>query len=204
MTKKAIKKLAAAIPQNDADLQKLLSDLVIAQTDKERAIAARDAAIEKARTELEMMHGWSATIERADNKIDRLIKLLETWTSLNAQRLGSARSIAINGHRFGWRLGNWKTAAVHKWTQVVEWLEKLIEKGKAEDATDKARRRAAMAAEYIVYSVDPDKKAMLRDREKRPCRALLKAAGVTFEQDETFYFEPAREGQQDARIEGSK
>lgn len=203
MKKSTLKKLAAAVPQNDDELNTLLTETITAQTTREKAVADRDDAFNQAKEQLEKEHGWNATIEEQDKTIARNLELLETWTVINQKRLGDARSIVINGHRFGHRLGKWKTAATEKWEKVVENLTKWMRAGKDEDADDKVKERAAIAAEYLVFSCSPDKNAMLRDRDVKSRRAVLEKAGVEFEQEESFFLDPDREGQQPARLEAA-
>lgn len=203
MAKKSISKLAAQVPQNDEQLSKLLTATILAQTDREAAIAARDAAEAKAKAELEAQHQWGAIIAERDIVIARNLEVLETWCAVHKEdRFGKAKSITLNQHRFGWRLGNWKTVLAKgvKWEAVIAALQRLIAKGKDSDASEKAKERAALAKEYLAIKIAPDKESMLRDRHLRPNRALLKVAGVGFEQDENFYLEPDREGQDGATL----
>lgn len=203
MTKSRLKKLAAQVPQNDAELSRLLTATQTAQTSMEKLIAERDESLTKARQALEDKHGWDRAIAGHEADIARNLELLETWSVINAKRFGDAKSLVMFGCRFGYRLGNWKTKATEKWDKVVEKLQKWLEAGKAEDAQEDIKERAAIAADYLVFSCDPDKKAMLRDRDVKARRALLEKAGVAFEQDESFYLEPDREGQAPARLEAA-
>jgi hypothetical protein len=203
MNAKKLKKLAAQIPQSDADLSALLTATITAQTKRESAVARRDAKIAAAKAAIEIEHGFDAIIAAQDAILERNLELLETWTTINAKRLGDAKSLVVGGHRFGWRLGNWKTVATDTWDKVTAKLREWREAGKADDASPEAQERAAMAAEYLVDKCEPDRKAMLRDRDRKPARALLAKAGVEFEQDESFYLEPDREGQQAPRLEAA-
>lgn len=202
MNKKKFKELAAKLPKTDAELQALLSDLVKAQTRRERAVAERDGKFAEECANLEKMYGWGSTIAAADETIKQKMELLEVWAEMNRPRMGDAKSLAMNGHRFGWRLGAWSTVA-KKWADVVDYLQRLVEKGKGEDASAKQKKRAAIAQAFVAVVVKPNKEAMIRDRDSRPARAILKAAGVDFAQEESFFFDPSREGQAPARIEGA-
>lgn len=201
MSPTKIKKLAKQVPQNDTELNKLLTDIVTAQTTKETAVAARDSALAKFRETLEAEHGYDAEIKTQETEIARQLELLETWSAIHHKRFGDARSITLNGHRFGHRLGQWKTTATEKWETVVAKLQKWIDAGQAKDATDEAQQRAEIAEDYLVFKVTPNREAMLRDRDIKDRRALLEKAGVEFDQDESFFLDPNREGQQPARLE---
>lgn len=212
MTKSALKKLAAKVPQNEDELKALLSATITAQTERESAVADRDKALNAYKAAL----GYDATITEKDAFIARNLEMLEAWATLNKRtRFKKAKSTVIAGSRIGWRLGNWGTELRGKteWEDVLNFLQdlqdaangirlKIAEDGDREPTKAEAKviLRGDMAEEYIRVKVEVDKKAMLRDRDHRPSRALLKKAGVSFMQDETFYLEPDREGQQPATM----
>jgi hypothetical protein len=199
MAKKSISKLAAQVPSTDAEVAALIAVTLTAQTDRETLVAAQDEAKRKALEAIESEHHYARDLAAKDVLLARNLELLETWAALNKKtRFAKAKSIDLAGARLGWRLGNWKTALAKKvkLVDVVEFLTSLKERGQKEDASEKAKARASLAAEYIRIKTDLDREAMLRDRADRHTRALLKKAGVLFEQEESFYLQPDREGQQ--------
>lgn len=200
---KRLSKIAAQVPGTDAEVEALISITLKTQTERETIVAERDRTLQKQREELEAEHGYDRQLKELDTILSRNLELLETWGEINKKRrFGKAKSILIGTARLGWRLGNWKTALLPKvkWADVVEALRDFISRGKEEDASEKAKARAALADEYVRVRVDADKEAMLRDRHERKTRALLKKVGVEFDQDETFYVAPDREGQQPSTL----
>lgn len=200
---KKLKKIAAQVPTTDAEVEKLLSDTLTAQLEREALVTAQDAALKAAKEQIEAEHHYDRDISSRDVTIARNVELLELWATIHRKRFGAAKSMTIGGiARLGWRLGNWKTALRKsvKWDDVVAFLKSLKDRGAKEDASDKAKARAELANQYLRVKTDANKDNMLRDRAERASRALLKAAGVTFEQDETFFIEPDREGQQPATL----
>lgn len=203
---KRLSKIAAQVPVTDAEVEALISITLKTQTERETIVAERDQALQKQREALEAEHGYDRRLKDKDTVLSRNLELLETWAEIHKKRrFGKAKSILIGTARLGWRLGNWKTALMPKikWADVVEALQDFIERGDEEDASEKAKARAALAQEYVRIRVDADKEAMLRDRAERSSRALLKKVGVEFDQDETFYVAPEREGQQPATLVAS-
>jgi Bacteriophage Mu Gam like protein len=203
---KRISKIAASVPSTDAEVEALISITLKTQTERETIIAERDQALQKQREALEAEKHYDRDLKTKDVILARNLELLETWAVMNKKkRFGKVKSILIGTARLGWRLGNWKTRLMSKvkWVDVVDALQAFLERGDEKDASEKAKARAALAQEYIRISVEADKEAMLRDRADRKSRALLKKAGVYFDQDETFYVDPNREGQQPATLVAS-
>lgn len=203
---KKLQKIAAQVPTTDAEVEKLLSDTLTAQLEREAFVASRDEALKAAREKIDAEFHYDRDIASRDVTIARNVELLELWATIHRKRFGTAKSMTIGGiARLGWRLGNWKTALRKraKWDDVVAFLKALKDRGAKEDASDKAKARAELANQYLRVKTDANKDNMLRDRAERASRALLKAAGVVFEQDETFFVEPDREGQQPATLKAS-
>jgi hypothetical protein len=203
MSKDNKTKIASLVPQNDDQLAKLLTQITVNQARREGAVAARNERVSIETERLEKEHKWGATIQECDVAIARDMEILETWSAINKDRFGAAKSMTVNGTRFGWRLGNWKTKLLKgfkKWEMVIAALQGIIGKGQAPDAKDKHKERAAMAAEYLAIKVEPNKQAMLRDRGDAERAEFLKEVGIGFDQDEEFYCDPQREEQAPATL----
>ena len=203
---KKMKKIAAQVPESMAEVERLLSETLTAQLKRETLVTSQDSALKAAKEKIESEFHFDRDIKSLDVEIARNVELLEFWATLNRKQFGAAKSMTVGGiARLGWRLGNWKTALRKKtkWDDVVSFLKELNARGTAEDASDKAKNRAELAKEYLRTRTDANKENMLRDRAERASRALLRAAGVIFEQDETFFVEPDREGQQPATLQAS-
>lgn len=193
---KRTKKTALQAPQTREELHALIASLTTAQITREKAIAERDAAILEATAEIEKEHGYNATIEQANKDAARGLELLELWATENKkERFAAARSIVEANARFGWRMGNWSVSTARKPGPVLDFLTRIIKRGQMADATPRQKARASIAARYLRIKPSLDKEAALADRENRATVILLRQAGATFEQEETFFFDPIREGQ---------
>ncbi|MDZ4287801.1 MAG: host-nuclease inhibitor Gam family protein [Prosthecobacter sp.] len=203
MAKDLFKKLAALVPQNDEELAKLLTVTTIKQAEREKLVADRNTAETLAKAALEKEHSWGAKIATLDKEITGKMELLETWSAINKPRFGEAKSLTVNRHRFGWRLGNWKTTlrkGVKSWKLALEALHGIVAKGMDQDAKPELKDRAEMAKDYLAIKLEANKEAMLRDRDDAVRAALLNDVGVIFDQDENFFLEPDREQQQAATL----
>lgn len=192
---KRTKKPALQIPQTREELHALIASISSAQIKQEKAIAERDAAVLAAAAQIEKKHGYNATIEQAAVDVAKGMELLEAWSACNKERFAAARSIVEAEARFGWRLGNWSVQTPRKTAPMVEFLQRIVQRGQGDKVTPRQKARAQLAARYLRIKATLDKEAALSDRESRPTITLLRRAGVTFEQEETFYFAPEREGQ---------
>ena len=192
---KRTKKTAALVPQTRDELRGLIARIITAQTTREKAVAERDAAIAAATAQIETEHGYNATIEQADQDAARCLELVEMWAVANKADFGDARSIVEANARFGWRLGNWSLNTGRKGAAIVEFLQRIIERGIKPGATQRQQARAALAARYVRFKVTLDKEAAISDRENKKAATLLRHAGAAFEQEEKFYLDPEREGQ---------
>jgi hypothetical protein len=208
---KRVKKAAAQIPQDAAELSILIASTIQDQTTREAAIAKRDALLAKVRERIEKKHGFDSTIQAAELRISRALEMLEFWAVTHKKEFGDARSITRAGARLGWRLGNWQLPASGKAaTKAVEYLQGVVTRGGLEGASDKQKARALLAASFLRIKTTLDKEHAISERENRKARALLKGAGLEFAQDETFFLDPEREGQKppllvvDSKEGGSK
>lgn len=175
-TKRLVKLAPAGAGYTKAQAEQLADALAMAQTELETLVAARDAAQLAAGAE------WAPEIDRLKAEITASLGHLEAWAEANQAEFGRAESVTLSGHRIGWRLGNFAAKLVSKWT----WK-------KVQDALEEAP--AAVRDRWLRTKVEPNKEAMIQDRETEA--AVLKTYGVTVVQERRFYFDPAREGQAD-------
>ena len=131
---------------------------------------------------------YNAEIAGADVQIEAHTVRLEAWLRDHPELIEkSDRSLVVEGHRFGWRRGKPRVQPKVGWS----WDDVLLLLTKAPHWV----RDTYLRTKTVV-----DKQRMVTDRDKLVNRQQLLEYGVEFVQDETFYVEPAREGQQPARI----
>jgi hypothetical protein len=203
---KRIKKEAnSQVPRNREEMEAMVEATVAAQLELEPLIAQRDAA------QLAAAAPFAADISRLQNLQARNLELLETWAAQNDKEFGKDKSIVVKGHRIGWRLGNWKTELKSKvtWAAVVSKLRGLINASrpvnlpKQDPELSKAiKDKAAIAKDWlrVKLEVSAEKNAMIAARDDAASVELLGEVGVKVVQEESFYLDPAREGQQPALL----
>jgi phage host-nuclease inhibitor protein Gam len=187
------------LPKDDTEVQALLHAIVSNRLDLEQAIAKRDAAV------LAVTEEHAPRIDRLRQNEERDVATLERWSVANKDRFGAAKTLVMCGHRFGFRLGNWKTktAAKHTWEKILTKLRDVVAAAMASSASQAAKNRAAMAVQFIRTKEEPAKDAMLQWREEPEAAALLTECGVRFEQEQAFHITPDRDGQPDLIIKAS-
>lgn len=183
-----LKKLAKQIPANAAAMEVMVRETIAAQLESETLIAERDKKLAEA------AQPYAARISECQNTMARNLELLEAYSESHRADFGEAKSIVVDGHRMGWRLGNWKTGLLGKtkWADVVATL-----KAWRKDATAPKAQRGAFLR-WMRFKMEPDKESMIADRADDDMAPLLKQAGVEIVQEETFYLAPDREGQDPA------
>lgn len=193
--------LTSLVPKNEAQLTELIQQIILNQTRREMAVAERDAAIATFSAKLEEEHHYDRTINQADIENARNVELLEAWAADNKAEFGALKSTTRAGATFGWRLGSWGTKLKSKvtWARVVEALRALITQAANEKDSPAPDAETVLtgqiAARFLRIVEQPDKEAMIAARDKAEDVAVLEHAGVLVEQNEFFFFEPAREGQ---------
>lgn len=171
MTNRVKKKAVPGADYTRDEAAALAAAVVASQIQRERLVADRDTAIEKAAAP------FRAQIDKADAEIADGLARLEAWSAANKAEFGDARSLVLpGGNRVGWRLGKWtaKTLKGLTWDDVKATLEGL----------SKGWRDL-----YLRTKTEVAKDAIIADREKVEWDKI----GVRFEQAETFYLEPHRE-----------
>lgn len=208
---KNIKKTAttANVPRNEDEMKDMVRATVAAQLSLEGVIAKRDAA------QIEAAKPFADEISGLQNLMARNIELLETWADLNKALFGEAKSIVVDSHRLGWKLGNWKTKLKSKvtWEGVVKKLRGFIAAARPVNLRDLEKEdkepillRAGFAKAWlrVNLSIEPAKDVMIVSREDTNAKELLGQVGVTVIQEEDFYLAPDREGQADALLTNDK
>lgn len=180
-----------------------IRDIVAAQLDREKLIAARDLELEKVGAK------HNPSIDDLSARIDRDFELLEDWADNNPEEFGAAKSIAINGHRLGWRTGNPTVKTRGKLTMKTI-VARLVEAGgelakKFIRTKPELNKEAVLELQRIAEGRSPAFETLDEDQRaeaQAAARSALKEIGVTVQQTEAFYFEPDREGQPEIRLAG--
>jgi phage host-nuclease inhibitor protein Gam len=183
--------------------ERTVREIVQRQLDREKLIAARDTAVEK----VTALH--NPKIDDLTTAIDRDFELLEVWAEDNREDFGKVKSMALAGHRIGWRTGNPKVEARGKLT-LKTILARLVEAGgdlKKRFVREKPElnkesvlemARVAEGRSPALDTLQPEQ----REEAQTAARGVLKEIGVTVSQTESFYLEPDREGQPEIRLVG--
>jgi hypothetical protein len=201
-----LKKQAATanVPRTEEEMKVMVRRTVAAQLELEGLISQRDAA------QIAAAAPFATAISDLQNTLARNLELLETWSAQNPTTFGEAKSIAVDSHRMGWKLGNWKTQLKSKvtWDAVVQKLRGWINAARPvnlpadKEERDAIRLRAAFAKIWLraKVAIEPAKDAMIAAREDEQGKALLTEIGVKVVQDEDFYLAPDRDGQAEALL----
>ena len=146
--------------------------------------------IEKEKAEIEAKH--QARLDELARAIQMSEGGLQVWAEQHPEEFDGKKSIDLPQARFGFRTTPHsveKAKGVRTWDDVVA---RLISTLLTEDGTDNSPF-IFEGEDYVRYpSPAVDKVKLLADRERIPA-AALKSAGITFQQDELFFFEPKSE-----------
>jgi phage host-nuclease inhibitor protein Gam len=182
MKKDNVRIIAVALSSRE-DAARVVRETVQLQLKQEEFIVVRDKEL----TVLAERH--NAGIDKVGAAIAERMAQLQQWAAAHPEEfVKDARSLKLDGHTIGWKLGNHATKLLKGWTwkKVVTALE----------ATRKRIRD-----KYLRTVVEPNKEAMISDRRHAK---MLRGYGVEIIQGETFYMEPNREGQADTVLTGEK
>lgn len=184
-TSSVIKKIVSYVPRSESEMKECVKATIAAQLECEKLIAERDKAT------LAAAEPFADRISALQTQQARNLELLEAYSEINREAFGKDKSIVIEGHRMGWKLGNWKTNLLKK-TKWADVLCTLKEWAKGSTAEKKA------AARYLRTKEEPAKDIMISDRDLENAKETLASLGVEIVQEETFYLAPDREGQEPA------
>lgn len=173
-----------------AAVEATVNETIAAQIEREHLVAVRDAEL------LAIQERHNPRIDELGESIEAGVALLEQWANANRGEFGDAQSIAINGHRLGFRVGQpaVKPAGKLKFPAIVKII---LAKG------------GDLVRKYIRIKSELNKDAILETGRRANCgdaaarevaAAELSAIGVEIVQDEAFYLEPNREGQAPATL----
>lgn len=178
------------IIRDQAHLELIVNETVSAQIEREKRTAKRDAELQ------EITEKHSPKIDALTAEIENNMVLLEQWADAHSSTWGDARSISVAGHRLGFRTGN----------PAVKPNGKLTFKAIIAAV---AKMGGDLAAKFLKVKTDLCKETVLStarqlesadETTRAAAQAELDAIGCHIEQAETFYLDPAREGQPDSLL----
>lgn len=185
MPKKS-QKLTPVLISSREGMLAVVTDTVGAKLD----LAALQVEIEQQKAEIDRQH--QARIDELTRQIQMNEGGLQVWASQHPEEFDGKKSIDLPAARFGFRTTPHsveKAKGVRNWDDVVaRLLATLITENDEPNSPFRF-----IGEDYIRYgSPSVDKAKLLADRENIPAEAL-KAAGIIFDQDEIFFFEPKSE-----------
>ncbi len=171
-------------------LESIVSETVAAQIDREKRIAKRDGELQA------INEKHAPQIEALSEEIDANLALIEQWADAHSASWGDARSISVLGHRIGFRTGNPAVKPNGKLT--FKTIVAAIAKAGGDLAKKFLKVKTDLCKETVLAT------ARLLESPDEPTRAAaqaeLDAIGCHIEQAESFYLEPAREGQPETTL----
>jgi phage host-nuclease inhibitor protein Gam len=172
-------KTITSIIKTRAEMERVVSETVALQIQREQLIARRDEEIKT------IQEKFGGRVDEAARNIENNVLLLEQWSEAHPEEFGRDKSILVEGHRMGWRIGQPMPKPLRKqtWKTIMERLFVMA---------DEVQKR------FIRTKYEPNKEAMVAARETDA--ELLREIGVEIVQSESFYLDPAREGQPEKRL----
>ena len=186
----------STIPTNAVELETLVTALVFAQLEREVTVAERDAHV------LAAAAPFAEKIDALDTRVKADLKTLNLWSVANREAFGKLKSMAVHGHRFGWKEGNWKSVAKKpaKWDDITAQLIALRNGLNDSEASTAAQHLGALADLFLRDKTEIARDAIVAHREHEDAMKLLKSLGVSVEQEEEFFLTANREGQASTTI----
>ncbi len=183
-------KILKPVLKSRAEVERVVNETVAAQIRREALVAKRDAEL----LAVNKKHGTE--IDELGEEMETNLTLLEQWADANEVEFGDARSLVINTHRIGYRYGN----------PTVKPAGKLTFKAVIKTIKDIG---GDLAKKFLRVKTELDKETVLAtgrllespdDDTRATAAAELETIGCEIAQSETFYLDPAREGQADTTI----
>ncbi len=163
MAKRTSKKVIADITKLQFDDS--LSAYAIADARKQLILSRMDEQITKIREK------YADEIMELDGKLESEFAIVQTYCSENQNVLFAKKKSMETAHGVvGFRTGTpkLKTEKGFTWASVLTLLKKVL-------------------PEYVRTKEEPNKEALLLDREKPEIRTVLPEVGLVVDQDETFF-----------------
>lgn len=149
-------------------------------------LAAMQIAIEEEKAAIDRK--YQEQIDELERDIQIHESGLQVWATQNPHEFSGKKSIDLPAAKFGFRTGPHKVEkakGVKNWDEVVSRLACTV--------VQDGETVLFNGEDFIRYGAPAvDKDALLSAREVIPAEAL-KAAGVVFDQEEFFFFEPKSE-----------
>lgn len=206
MAAKKTPKIIRCLIKDKLELETMVRDTVIAQLEREELISTRDQELAVVSAE------HNPRIDAHSDLIASNMLVIEQWADAHPDEFGEARSILVEGHRIGFRLGQPKPEPIGKmtWKAIVNILRRWMTAAETFDSSvanhlapsESLAHEGALAAKFLRLKYEPNKEAMLENHRLNTPEALQELAEISVEitQSEEFYLDPAREGQPDKRL----
>ncbi len=174
MSKSRIKAPASAVRTRE-EMESLVGEITALKTREQKLTAEMNKRINDIRVD------YDAALSGIAEEIDGKMALARDWAEAHPSEFGSGKSIDMTHGQVGWRTGNptLKTLAGWTWDRVLE------------------RLRAGHWVKYLRIKQEPNKEALLADREA----VALHEVGCRVVQDEKFFVDPKIETPE-ARVMG--
>lgn len=157
-------KLTQPVLNSRLQVEDALREIVGATINRNKATLEMDRAVTAIRERYESL------INECNQSIEEKSELVKVWAEANPAEFGKLKSLDFVHAVIGFRTGTPTLKTLRGWT----W-DRVLEKLKALCRT-----------EYIRTKEEPNKQALLADRDVAP----LKDFGVQVVQDESFFIEP--------------
>lgn len=169
MSKKNKVKVAPPAQYTRADAERFLAEIRTLTILRNTVQAAREECLKA------LDDKFGPPIQEATEKINHFAECLHLYAEQNPDVFGKRRSIVWPHGKFGFRLGT----------------PKLVKKLKAAWASNTMieKVRAALGGAYIDTTETIDRDGIISNRAEIP-KDALKEAGLSVEQENTFYVEP--------------
>jgi phage host-nuclease inhibitor protein Gam len=183
------------VPTTPQEAEAMVRDLAMAQTNREKAVAALTAettAIEEK---------YARSIQDAETTIKIITETLATFATENGELFEDYSPLKLGEHLIGYTPGKWKVAVEESLDEVdvINALKRMIELGERDGASRKAVQRAERARFFLRTKHEIDKKRMLEESEREEVLEFLGEVGVYFTKEDKFFVRPARKTQKPAK-----
>lgn len=145
--KESVRIIAVAIGSRE-EAARVVRETVQLQLSQEAAVVRRDEQV------LALSEQLNAGIDQFGSQIAEKMAQLQQWATAHPEEFpGKARSLKIDGHELGFRLGNHTTALLKGWT----WKKVIA-------ALEETRKR--IREKYLRIKTEANKEAMIADRRR--------------------------------------
>lgn len=183
------------VPTTTQEAEALVRDLAMAQTNREKAVAALTAETTA------IQEKYARTLQDAETTIKIITETLASFAEQHSELFEDYSPLKLGEHLIGYTPGKWKVAveASLEEVDVINALKRMIALGEREGASNKAAQRAERARFFLRTKHEIDKKRMLDESEREGVMEFLGEVGIYFTKEDKFFIRPARKAQKGAK-----